>query len=286
MGFGMMAGAAAVNYGISRLNRKNSKEDQKEMADYNKENQLDLWNRTNYGAQMEHMKDAGLSPSLMYGGSGAGGTTPVGNTGGGGSQESGKMASMDLAQMSLLKAQEEKLKAETENIVTNTGKQGAETQGQNINNMINDLELQLKNETYEVAVDKVEQSLQNMLANEITTKWKGSEAAAKVDNIVADTLLKDTQEKLSQEQARGIVEGLRLQAEELARKGSRDEQDLKVAEDQMRTYLIGQGINAGGRVLSDLIRLYKPSGAIGRTLTESYKDGMGGTWKETVRYNK
>ena len=38
--------------------------------------QFDLWNKTNYGAQMEHMKKAGLNPALMYGkGAGQGGST-------------------------------------------------------------------------------------------------------------------------------------------------------------------------------------------------------------------
>jgi hypothetical protein len=32
---------------------------------------MDMWNKTNYGAQVEHMKNAGLNPALMYKGSGA-----------------------------------------------------------------------------------------------------------------------------------------------------------------------------------------------------------------------
>ena len=34
--------------------------------------QMDMWNKTNYGAQMRHMKDAGLNPGLMYGMGGGG----------------------------------------------------------------------------------------------------------------------------------------------------------------------------------------------------------------------
>ena len=29
--------------------------------------QMDMWNKTNYKAQVEHMKKAGLNPGLMYG---------------------------------------------------------------------------------------------------------------------------------------------------------------------------------------------------------------------------
>jgi hypothetical protein len=43
--------------------------------------QMDMWNKTNYGAQVGHMKDAGLNPALMYGSAGQGGTT--GSQGGG-----------------------------------------------------------------------------------------------------------------------------------------------------------------------------------------------------------
>ena len=66
--------------------------------------QMDMWNKTNYGAQVGHMKDAGLNPALMYKGAGAGGTT--GSQGGGsasmGSSQQGKV--MDL-QNALLGAQ-------------------------------------------------------------------------------------------------------------------------------------------------------------------------------------
>ena len=38
--------------------------------------QMDMWNQTNYGAQIEHMRKAGLNPALMYSkGPGAGGST-------------------------------------------------------------------------------------------------------------------------------------------------------------------------------------------------------------------
>jgi len=60
--------------------------------------QMDMWNKTNYGAQMEHIKGAGLNPALMYGMSGGGGTT-AGSQGGGsqsmGSSQQGKV--MDLS---------------------------------------------------------------------------------------------------------------------------------------------------------------------------------------------
>ena len=87
--------------------------------------QMDMWNKTNYGAQVGHMKDAGLNPALMYKGAGAGGTT--GSQGGGsasmGSSQQGKI--MDLSN-ALVGAQIGKLKAETDNLNQGTKNKGGE----------------------------------------------------------------------------------------------------------------------------------------------------------------
>ena len=92
--------------------------------------QMDMWNKTNYGAQVGHMKDAGLNPALMYKGAGAGGTT--GSQGGGsasmGSSSQGKV--MDLSN-ALVSAQIGKLKAETSNI-----NEGTRETGSKIENLI------------------------------------------------------------------------------------------------------------------------------------------------------
>lgn len=54
---------------------------QKEMANYNNALQMKMWNDTNYSAQMSQMIKAGVSPGLMYGMGGGGGTT-TGSQGG------------------------------------------------------------------------------------------------------------------------------------------------------------------------------------------------------------
>ena len=88
-----------------------------------------MWNKTNYGAQMEHIKGAGLNPGLMYGMSGGGGTT-AGSQGGGGAQSGGApqvkesdvsgqgaiMGLQNAGQLALMKAQENKLNAEAKKI--------------------------------------------------------------------------------------------------------------------------------------------------------------------------
>lgn len=93
--------------------------------------QMDLWNKTNYGAQMKHLKNAGLNAGLMYGKGGAGGTT---GSQGGGSATGGNAPSpqpMELGtalqngmQLALMKAQKENIEADTENKKTGATGQG------------------------------------------------------------------------------------------------------------------------------------------------------------------
>jgi len=79
--------------------------------------QMDMWNKTNYKAQLEHMKAAGLNPALMYGMGGGGGSTT--GSQGGGSQNMGGVeqqknmgieGAMAMAQMANLAAQTQKTK--------------------------------------------------------------------------------------------------------------------------------------------------------------------------------
>ena len=72
--------------------------------------QMDMWNKTNYGAQVKHMEDAGLNPALMYGSAGQGGTT--GSQGGGNASmgQAQQMKAMDMQNL-MMGAQMEALKA-------------------------------------------------------------------------------------------------------------------------------------------------------------------------------
>ncbi len=106
----------------------------KELALHNKELEFDLWNKTNYEAQVAHMKNAGLNPALMYGQAGQGVTGTAGQSAGGGhasdeaSRQQASVASagmalqlsMQQAQIENIKAQTEKTKAETENVGSST----------------------------------------------------------------------------------------------------------------------------------------------------------------------
>lgn len=93
----------------------------RENALFNHQLQMRLWRETNYEAQVEQMKKAGLNPALMYGSAGsAGSTQAIG---------AGDVSALDMknpnygiegamigAQMDLVKAQAEKTEAEAENM--------------------------------------------------------------------------------------------------------------------------------------------------------------------------
>jgi DNA-binding FrmR family transcriptional regulator len=90
--------------------------------DKNLDQQLKLWEATNYAAQVEQMKKGGLSPGLMYGLGGGGGTTAAASASGvqGGKAPAGQNEIMGLqmlnAQKDLMKAQTDKTKAEKDKI--------------------------------------------------------------------------------------------------------------------------------------------------------------------------
>lgn len=99
---------------------------QQQMTDYNWQKQLDMWNATNYEAQMKHLKEAGLNPALLYGKGGGGGATAnitPGNVtganapqGGGEVIENTGMAIQNqkaMAELQLLTAQKENIQADT-----------------------------------------------------------------------------------------------------------------------------------------------------------------------------
>lgn len=115
------------------------------IIDYQKQKDLEMWHDTNYAAQMEELRKAGLNPGLLYGMSGGGATT-TGNAGGSVSAPnagyvdtmSGAVNAMGidvaetklkLAQARLAETQADKLGGvDTENVKADTAKKNQEIQ--------------------------------------------------------------------------------------------------------------------------------------------------------------
>lgn len=101
-------------------------EAQKQLGAYNQQLALEMWDKTNYAAQVGQLQKAGLNVGLMYKGAGEGGTTQggaAGNsvTGGqaiapnpGFALQQGLQTAMELAQIDNIKANTQKTLADTE----------------------------------------------------------------------------------------------------------------------------------------------------------------------------
>lgn len=136
LGIGLGAISNQLQYGMQKKLMKQQLHYNMDMADYNYTKQLDMWNATNYGAQVEHLKKAGLNPGLLYGMGGGGGAT-VGHQGGqvAAPQATNHAASATQAagmamQLGLLKAQKENIEADTANKQADTANKPI--QGENI----------------------------------------------------------------------------------------------------------------------------------------------------------
>lgn len=140
---------------------------QKEMGIFNIERQMELWNRTNAGAQMEHYKKAGLNPALMYGTGGAGGSTAAAMAGNVGQASADAkpgghtgMAMMMPAQVRLLEAQARNLDADT------AKKSGVETQLGNTT--IEKLKADTSNTKVKTALDKLQLHINEITQEDVT----------------------------------------------------------------------------------------------------------------------
>jgi len=136
------------------------------LTDYNQKAALQMWKDTNYSAQMEEMKKAGLNPGLMYKQGGAGGhvaVTPGSVTGGqaphgGGEQMMGVQLAMQMQQT---QADVELKKAQANLANTEANKKGGvDTQEQLtridlMKQQMQNLETEQERTMYQAAIEKV-----------------------------------------------------------------------------------------------------------------------------------
>lgn len=151
--FGIGLATAGVNTGLNMLSEQIAYGRQKKLMGIQRQNQMQLnqqakdlalqqWHDTNYEAQRAHMEKAGLNPGLMYGIGGGGGTTANAGSGGGASGGNAPMQQqrgMDIAgaaQLAMMQAQIENLKADTN--LKNANASGADQKGEEtwLNNII------------------------------------------------------------------------------------------------------------------------------------------------------
>lgn len=167
-------------------------EGNKQLTDYNQKKALEMWEATNYGPQIAQMRKAGINPALMYGGTGAGGSTQVvqGNVGSGNAPTGGREA-QDMMGMGI---QLRLLQAQKENIEANTAKTKAEAEKTaGVDTTLG--ETQIKSLTQGIENAKAAKEL-----TEVQTKISKLEERVKGDTINdAIELIIYTNERLKQE---------------------------------------------------------------------------------------
>lgn len=187
---------------------------------------LGMIQATSYGFQKEQMKNAGLSPGLMYGGGGAGGAV----TGGTGStnapkapQGGGEIMGMQLmnAQKELIQAQTEKTKVETTK-TAGVDTQLTEAQGRLAKNVA-----QFYVDTYEDNYDKLKAEVSILERNSrVNYATEGTEIETKKAELVGLGIaneLKKAQTELTEEQMKATAEMVKQKWEEVSiRKGHLD----------------------------------------------------------------
>lgn len=258
----------------AQLNRQNAK--------FNTGQAKDMWNYTNFENQMKHIKAAGLSPGLIYGMGGAGGSSQgAGAASGVGlpqdqsvgmglrAQEIGINMANAMSQIKLNESQAKKNEAEANKI------SGVDTEAQKatIDNLIAqtsnekvkkglilgqirvaDAEEELKQNMADWTKDKADETRWNIkslqkgidkLIEEIngmkldnklkeqTIDNKIKESSLTLQNLMAEILLKGSQQKVNKEQAKAIPAQILQGWEELTKKGK----EIIIQREQMEAYV-------------------------------------------------
>lgn len=159
----------------------------KQLMDYGYDQQLQMWEDTNYGAQMEQIKKAGLNPAMIYGsGGGGGGQLGAGVAGTVGSGEASNEAQQKMADNAMMQtsldrrrqnAEIKLLEAQAGNIDKDTGVkevtissilEGIENtrvqrQGYVLENEYNELRNHIQGSTLDEAINNIKYSVNNLV---------------------------------------------------------------------------------------------------------------------------
>lgn len=156
-------------------------ESNKRLMDESYAHQLQLWEDTNYPAQIEQLTKAGLNPALLYAKGGTGGTTGSGTTSVSGAQASD----------------------ETSREMTNIATEGM---GLSLAKMQSEIEVNksIANKNNTDASVQGNEGRNNIAAQTELTKQSLAEIQAKITNLQADTTLKGQETELSKLQQNAI----------------------------------------------------------------------------------
>lgn len=225
----------------------------KEMADYMQDKQIETWLETNYPAQVEEMKLAGLSPGLMYKQGGDGGTLGAGAAPmptGGQSADSAARTSAEASQMGmgLQMAQMGLIKAQTENVQADTAvkkeqapnvKADTAVKTQSLENLIADVD-NTKAKTVLTDVQTRLAGLEEKFQGE-TLDWREASAALLPEYNRAMTHIAEISENIQDATKMTAIDTIRQSYTNLTIQAAAMEQGIKL--DQAKIQEIGNSIN-------------------------------------------
>lgn len=265
---------------------------QQQLNEEGHQQQKDMWDYTNYGNQMKHLKDAGLNAGLLYGQSGGGGTTAGGQVGGtaaGGSAPSPAYASMDMAaqmamasQIALTVAQTKKTEAEAEKIAgADTDNVKANTNLTNINAGIQEMRKMYSEREISAQVNMLEQELdmkqrQNLIDERTMYEQIDKVKAEAVGQQITNDL-NAARIRLTEEQEEQVRQAVMQKWKEI------DLHDTEVNIKIAQTIINGVGTIGG---LMQAGRLAESMKNAKRTISKKTEKTMGSdgrdVWKETT----
>lgn len=158
------------------------------ITDYNFDKQMQMWNATNYGPQVQQLEKAGLNPGLLYAKGGPGGSTAIapgsGSTGGQAQQNPGEMqtAMGIMNQNALIESQRKLMDAQKSNVDADT--QNKQAENPNIGKTGQLIDAQTSNVKQQTALATVNTELAN-----IQKYIAGQTKDLTIDQIIQQTRL-------------------------------------------------------------------------------------------------
>ncbi len=271
-GTGLAVGAASAGIGMiaDGVRDRRAMRNQKELNQQGHDLSMDMWNKTNVGPQMEKYKEAGLNPALMYGTSGATGTTSVASGGSAPQPKAMDMSNiMAGAQIELMKAQAKKANAEAinmseggvgyKNVESDTGAKGADTKLKNVNAEL--AKIKIKSESQSITKSKAEVNkiieeqglvgenrklaIQQFRVNELEMKFK--KAGINKTNVEIKSIV----ESIERDWEKVEIEWSKLDNEMKKTKIMEFEKEIRAKYPSIGNVL-GRGANAGSNMISML----------------------------------
>jgi len=211
----------------NEVNTRRQMENNKNMTDYNTRKQIELWENTGYGPQMEQMRKAGVNPALLYGKGGAGGQTAAispGNVGMGAAPSSGGELGMinGTMQLSLMEAQKENIKANTEKTKVEAAKAAGVDTGKVV-----------------AEINSITQGIENQKAQEMLTR--AQERIARISAEVGEGTVHEQIGKITYEMQNAKLDGERMTADNHVNRATMDSK-IQILANQAKESIVNVAI--------------------------------------------